>query len=233
MITIDCIGTGSSGNAYLVKYGDGMILLDAGLPLDVIQRATGYRLMKMDAAFITHEHGDHAKSVRDLIRRGIHTYMSCGTAEALNVIGHPMVECFNECGRYYNLNESVRWGMFRVDHDAKEPVGYIFHFPGTNERLAYITDAYECRNVFRGLTHIMIECNFDDETMIDSDINEARKKRTVDYHMSLEKCLEFLDRNDLSRVKRIYLIHMSDTTANEARIKRKVQQHTGKMVIVF
>lgn len=234
MLDIKCIGTGSSGNAYLVKCNGNQILLDAGLPLTVIQKASGYNLMAIDAAFITHEHGDHSKSVRDLIKRGIRTYMSLGTAEALKVGWHPMVECFHACGRYYQLGHTpIKWGMFHVDHDAEEPVGFVFRFEETGERLVYITDAYECTNVFRGLTHIMIECNFDDDTMKASDIDEARKKRTVDYHMSLEKCLEFLDRQDLSKVKCIYLLHMSDTNANEAMIRRNVQKHTGKMVKVF
>lgn len=234
MLSLKCIGTGSSGNAYLVSDGTDQILLDAGLSYKTMQQATGYRMSDVKAAFITHEHGDHSKAVRDLLRYATPTYMSMGTAEALRIVGSPFVECFNECGRYYLLkNTRIRWGMFHVDHDAREPVGFVFRFERTGERLVYITDTYDCKNVFRGLTHIMIECNFDDETMIESNINEARKKRTLDHHMSLEKCLDFLDLQDLSHVKVIYLIHMSDTTANQDRIKKAVQEYTGCHVVVL
>lgn len=231
---VDCIGTGSSGNAYIIRTLNDAILLDAGLPYRVIQQKSGFTMHLIKAAFITHEHGDHAKAVKDLLRNGINTYMSGGTAEALGVDFNPFVDCFHECGRYYPLkNSAIRWGMFHVDHDAEEPVGFVFNFTDTGERLVYITDTYDCPNVFRGLTHIMIECNFDDETMISSSIDDSRKKRVVDHHMSLKKCLEFLGRQDLSRVVVIYLLHMSSDNANEARIRRAVQEATGCHVEVL
>lgn len=55
MITLTTVGTGSKGNAYILRDGNRTILLDAGFQWKGIEKACGYGVI--DAAFITHEHG--------------------------------------------------------------------------------------------------------------------------------------------------------------------------------
>jgi ribonuclease BN (tRNA processing enzyme) len=46
--------------------------------------------------------------------------------------------------------------------------------------------------------------------------------------MSLETCKEFLQANDLSQVKDIALIHLSDSNSDAERFKREDEGLTGK-----
>lgn len=88
MIDVKTIGSGSSGNCYLVNINNTKILLECGLTFKKIQKDLGYRVSELDACLVTHEHMDHAKAVKDLMKAGINCYMTNGTAEALGVKGH-------------------------------------------------------------------------------------------------------------------------------------------------
>lgn len=51
------IGTGSSGNAYYTKADNGeILLLDAGLPIDVIKRGINYEVGSVVGCIVTHKH---------------------------------------------------------------------------------------------------------------------------------------------------------------------------------
>lgn len=49
------VGTGSKGNAYILRDGNWQMLLDAGVPWKGVQKACGYGVL--DCALITHKHG--------------------------------------------------------------------------------------------------------------------------------------------------------------------------------
>lgn len=54
---IEVLGTGSSGNCYLVKIGNATLMLECGLSFKTIQKKLNYKLTReVDACFITHEH---------------------------------------------------------------------------------------------------------------------------------------------------------------------------------
>ena len=50
--------------------------------------------------------------------------------------------------------------------------------------------------------------------------------------MSLQNCIKLLKANDLSKLKEIYLMHLSDKNSNEQMFKRAIQEVTGTTVIV-
>ena len=51
-------------------------------------------------------------------------------------------------------------------------------------------------------------------------------------HMSLQHLVEFLEASDLSRLKQIYLVHLSAENSDEAEMKRQIQRLTGAEVYV-
>jgi phosphoribosyl 1,2-cyclic phosphodiesterase len=99
-------------------------------------------------------------------------------------------------------------------------------------KLLYITDSYYCKYRFKGLNHIMIEANYSKEILNENLYNDNTalpvRDRVVESHMSLETCKEFLQANDLSQVKDIALIHLSDSNSDAERFKREVEGLTGK-----
>ena len=125
---------------------------------------------------------------------------------------------------------------FDVQHDAPEPLGFLFTSVETGEKLLYFTDTYYIKYKFQGLTHIMAECNYDAETLqrsVDAGyIPIELVPRLVKSHMSLEHFLDLLKANDLSKVRQIYLLHLSNNNSDEKRFKEEVQKLTGAEVYV-
>jgi|AntDeeMinimDraft_5_1070356.scaffolds.fasta_scaffold16527_4 phosphoribosyl 1,2-cyclic phosphodiesterase len=55
------------------------------------------------------------------------------------------------------------------------------------------------------------------------------QKKLIDDDLSYQ---DFLRANDLSRVKEIHLLHLSDRNSNAERFKREIQEISGKPVYV-
>lgn len=233
-MNIKCIGSGSKGNAYLVNDGYTTLLIECGVPFKKIQLASKFKTNDIAACLVTHEHKDHCLCVKEMLKRGIETVATSGTWKELNIdpLHTPyatMIKSKVVMMTYGTFNVMA----FDTEHDAAEPCGYLIHSNATNEKLLYLTDSYYCKYKFNDLTDIMIECNYDDESLINSNDNIALRKRVLRSHMSLKNCIEFLKSNDLSRVDCIHLIHLSDRNSDEERMKRKVAEATGKRIEVF
>jgi phosphoribosyl 1,2-cyclic phosphodiesterase len=230
---IKVLASGSSGNAYIVSDGRTTLLLDAGITLKAIQVGTNFTVRKIAGAFITHSHQDHSKAAKDLARYGVNIYTSRGTIEACGLTGHRLhpVKALQEItvGTFKVL-------PFDVEHDAPEPLGFLFVSTATGEKLLYFTDTYFVRYRFNGLTHIMAECNYTqdgiDRSIAAGYIPVEMVPRLVKAHMSLEHLLEMLKANDLRQVRQIYLLHLSANNSEEQRMKEEVQRQTGAEVYV-
>ncbi len=227
---IAALASSSAGNAYLLG-GRSPLLLDCGLSYRELQRATGYKLTGLAGCLITHEHADHSKAAADLMQAGVDCYMSAGTAEALGLNGHRV--------RVVKALEQFTLGAwtvlpFEAIHDAREPLGFLV--AGEGEKILYLTDTAYCPYRFAGLTRIMIECNYSRE-ILDRNIEAGKlhpgmRRRLLRSHMSMDRVLDILAANDLTAVREIILVHLSDGNSDAEEFKRQVQAATGRMVRV-
>lgn len=230
---ITVIASGSSGNTYRVSDGHTALLLDAGIPLKQIQIGLHFQTHNLMGALITHSHGDHVKAAKDLAKHGIDIYTSQGTIDACRLEGHRI--------KRVKALEQVNIGTFAVlpfdvQHDAPEPLGFLLESTITREKLLYFTDTYYLKYTFRGLTHIMGECNYSMEQIEESVrrgyIPEKLVPRLIQSHMSLEHFLDLLRANDFKNVRQIYLLHLSANNSNAEQFKKAVQQLTGCEVYI-
>lgn len=225
---IKSLASGSSGNAYTISDGVTTLLLDAGIPLREIQISTGFKVRGIAGVLVTHEHKDHSKAMKDLARYGVDVYASRGTLEACGLSGHRFHPV--EASKELDVG-TFRVLPFSVEHDAAEPLGFLCTSLTTAEKLLYFTDTYFVRYRFRGLTHIMAECNYTEQgirdSVADGRIPVEMVPRLVRSHMSLEHLLEMLQANDMSTVRQIYLLHLSDNNSEAQRMKEAVQRQTG------
>ena len=228
MMDIKVLASGSSGNCYYVSDGDSPLLIECGLPWKQIQQGIGFRTSELASCLISHEHKDHCKAVRDVMKAGIDCYMSAGTAEALGISGHRLH--IIQARQQFQLGS---WAVlpFETQHDAAEPLGFLLANK-TGEKLLYATDTYYIRYRFRGLTHIAVECNYSLDILranVEAGLVEpALKTRILKSHFSLENVKRFLQANDLSKVQGIWLLHLSDNNSDCERFKREVMELTGK-----
>lgn len=232
-MNIKVIASGSTGNAYRISDGKTSVLLDAGIPIKAIKIALDFHVHDISGCLITHAHGDHAKAAKDLAKAGVNIYTSSGTIEACDLSGHRIkqVAALQE----FNIG-SFAVLPFDVQHDAPEPLGFLLTSRATGEKLLYFTDTYYIKYRFEGLTHIMGECNYSMDLIKKSVQNGYIPvdlvPRLVKSHMSLEHFIDLLKANDLSKVKQIYLLHLSNNNSDANRFKEEVQKVTGTEVYV-
>ena len=162
---------------------------------------------------------------------GIDVYASRGTIDALGLKGHRLhpIQALQGFGI-----DSWRILPFDILHDAAEPLGFVCI--SGDERLLFATDTAYVKYVVDGLTHICIECNYDEETLsenvVQGKIDPALRQRIVENHMSLDRVKAMLFANDLSNVEEIWLLHLSNENAEAERVRREIFWLTGRKVYV-
>ncbi len=181
------LGSGSSGNATVVQARCGTqlvhLLVDCGLGIRELDKrlgAAGMMAEQVDAIFITHEHGDHIGSARQLaLRERIPVWMSAGTYAA---IGEPD---FDGLLRLARDGEPIELGAlqvrpFTVPHDAREPLQLTC--TDGDVRLGVLTDlghaTAHVQQELMGCATVLLECNHD-EAMLQAGAYPAFLKRRV------------------------------------------------------
>lgn len=224
------IGTGSSGNAYLLENGEEALLIECGVNIKDIKAALNFNLKKLVGCIVTHEHGDHSKSVKELMAAGINVYATSGTHKALGTYTHHRASIL-KLHTSFNLS-SFKIMAFDVLHDAVEPCGFLINHPETGNVL-FMTDLVFSGYTFKDLNNIIIEANYEEgiarRKLTDM---EFLRNRIIKSHMSLDTCVKTLNANDLSSVNNIVLIHLSDSNSDEALFRTTIEAATGKNVTI-
>lgn len=224
------LASGSAGNCYLMETASEVLIIEVGLRFETIKQALNFNLRNVVGAIISHEHLDHCKGVRAALLAGIDCYMSPGTAEALNMQHHRIKHI--QHGNVATLG-NFQIMAFNVKHDCNEPLGFLIKHPESGVT-CFITDSYYCEFNFPGLNNIIVEANYCPEIIkqrCDSgSLHSFLKDRTIQSHMSIETCKEFLRSNDISKVINVLLVHLSDSNSNAESFKQQIQQQTAKIV---
>lgn len=228
---IKILASGSDGNACRISDGATQILLDAGISMRELRRGLDFSVCSLSACLITHLHGDHCKAAGDVLRAGVPIYTGQATIDACGLCGHNVhvvkpLEPFT-VGTLTIL-------PFDVEHDVPDALGFAIKSAVTGEKILYFTDTFYIKYRFNGITHILGECNYA-EDIIEENVSsgyvaDKLAPRIVKSHMSLANFIEFLKANDKSKLKAVYLLHLSSANADPARFCDEVRRVTGTEV---
>lgn len=221
MTTIKTISSSSSANGYILESGGQSLILELGC------RMMDYTLEIKDAfntiigCCASHAHIDHLNksTAKEFIRRGIPVFVGEKVYEELLKDGSirgikplPMAQ------KTFIGGFTVQ--PFEVAHNVPN-YGFLIVTP-TKERIVFVTDAMACPYNFKDIDCIMVECNHDDDTLIDNFVNSEQSRSHPENHMGLEDCIDFCKRNVSLSTKQIILIHMSHTNINEVYAMKQV-----------
>lgn len=222
---LEAFYSSSQGNLYRLTDGESSILIECGVPIRQIREALGFDL-SVDGCLVSHAHADHSRASADIMRAGIDVFCSIETSDALGLSGHRL--------KTLKPMAPVSIGGLKVmpfptEHDCPGSLGFLI--AGPTGKLLFATDTYFIRPMFRGLHIIAIECNFSKETL-DPNIDPAVKHRLLRSHMSLETCETFLAAQDLTNLREIWLLHLSDDNSNAGMFRSRIERLFGKPVYV-
>lgn len=223
------IGTGSSGNCYIVQAGRSNLMLDAGMRMQDIRRSMP-RPSSIAGCLVTHEHMDHAKSAYDIAALGIPVAMSNGTFEAIKK-EHSPIRFKLACELIPITLDDFTVLPFKTQHDAREPLGFLIRHNPTNETILYATDTFYLAYTFPGVNYWIVECNYVDEIINqkadDGELSSSLRNRLRRSHLSLRRLKDALMANDLSKTRSIILIHLSDQRSDEDVMVESIKETTG------
>lgn len=221
---IDVLNSGSSGNCYLLKTNNEILILDAGVKLKEILQYLNFSLEKVVGCVVTHEHNDHILSVKDLLKNGI-------KVAANERIFSNEKSSFKIKMKHGKL---IKLGGFTIySFDLKHDVPCLGYFIAHKEigKLAYITDTMSCNYSFKDINYFLIECNYCDEVLEENIANflveKNMKERLMTTHMEISTTIKTIKNNDLSKLKSIILCHLSKKNSCEKIIKERIKKEIG------
>ncbi|SMC17294.1 Phosphoribosyl 1,2-cyclic phosphodiesterase [Clostridium acidisoli DSM 12555] len=227
------LGSGSSGNCYVLQNEKETLIIECGLPYKTILKGLNFNLISVVGCLVTHEHKDHSKAISEVLNNGIDVYTSQGTMK--EYLQQEYALNMNYRFKLIKSREQFNIGNFivlpfKVQHDVAEPLGFLIHHKEFG-KLLFITDSYYCQYEFNGLIHIMIECNYSSEILENNFkkgvTHNSLRDRLLKSHFSLEHVKEFLKETDLRQVKEITLLHLSDSNSNDLEFKEEIEKLTG------
>lgn len=225
MMQLHVIASGSKANSYLLETSSGTIILEAGVPIKKVLHALDFNLKNVIGCFVTHEHGDHAKYVKEYLENGINVYMSNGTKETLN-LRYAQVIPTGKRKVFKNISVAV----FETEHDATEPIGFLINDVFTDEKLIFATDTYYVRYKFKDIDYILVECNYAFDILDDNIeagiIRHERLNRLRSSHFELGNVKEFISANNSKHLKNVVLLHLSAQNSDKERFKREIEAIT-------
>lgn len=230
IVDVKSLASGSSGNCYVLDDGNSMVMIEIGIPWKKIQQLLNFKTSRITFAISGHRHHDHSGYIKDALKAGIDVYTLQDVVDAYSLSGH-RIHAIKPHERF----QVGLWKVlpFDVEHDV-EALGFLI--ANGDERLLYLTDSPYTTYRFDGLTHIMVECNFQADLLTNNILSGALPsvvgRRVRRSHFSLENVIAFLKANNLSKCREIHLLHLSSGNSDEEVMKKEIQEVTGIPVYI-
>ena len=208
-----CLASSSAGNCYYVERVNlppVKLMLEVGIPFKEIMYKglnQGIKMSEIDAAVVTHGHGDHCCAAKDFVSHRIPFYANEDVLSKCG--GNPKNRLVHNEMRY--LAKDTLIIPLNVEHDAPNSLGFVICTD--KETLLFVND---CKFFKADLSDYKNDYQ-----------NIARYERLFDSHMSLAHCRDHLKKLNLSQCKAIFLMHLSDRHANENKFKETIFEATG------
>ena len=210
------LGSGSSGNATVIRIKDTVLLVDTGFSAKAITErlaTLGLTPSDLTAILISHEHSDHIKGLSVLARKHeLPVYLTRGSYKRLKDKNLPTVEFIHPHGSFCVGDAKIT--PFPVPHDAAEPCQYIIG--DGKRRVAIATDmGFATEYVFEQLTGVdalLLEANYDEAMLMGGSYPWALRKRIDgNYgHLSNDQSARLAAAVEHTGLQKLCLGHLSE-----------------------
>jgi phosphoribosyl 1,2-cyclic phosphodiesterase len=235
-VRVVSLGSGSSGNALLVRAGSTTVLVDAGFGPRILAsrlRQAGVAASEIGAILITHEHSDHSCGAVAFAAR--HRIPLVGDPRTLDAVRDqtkgPSAPLASTCERHeLPVGRTTKLGdleirSFPTSHDAVAPCGYRLATGAWS--VCFATDTGEAGvamiEAMRGAHLLVIESNHDTDRLVKGPYPWPLKRRILSPtgHLSNQQTaralLDVLD--DGPRWVRLAHLSRTNNTPDLARVQ--------------
>lgn len=215
------LGSGSSGNCYLLDDGKEILIIEAGVPFAEVKEAIDFQTSRIVGVLSSHSHMDH--------RKYLHEYEEAG----IPVVKRNQIVTLDYS--YVAADDRYSFGNYKVMafpcvHDVPCYGYVIFHMK--MGRLVFVTDTEYIKYRFPSVNHIMVEANYAqdiiDENVNDGVIPESLRKRIMKSHTSLETAKGIVKANKNPMLRNVVLLHLSGHNSDRKRFVSEVQEIAGE-----
>lgn len=228
MLAFEAIASGSGGNLYRVtSEGHAPLLIEAGVPYKRLQRALRFQVTSLAGVLVSHEHGDHARAVPDVLKAGVRVFASPETGDALGVSSHHNFVRIHDGEQFQVRDWVVR--PFALVHDVP-CLGFLIA-DKRGEKLLYVSDTAYCPVNAAGVSVFALEANYSrgilDRLVEQGTLDHHHAARVIRNHLSLEHAAQLLAASDLTKCREVHLLHLSGSNASAPDFKAQIERLTG------
>ena len=212
---IAVIGSGSSGNGYLIKTKTSQLLIECGMRSRDMLKMANFNVVNVAGAICSHVHKDHVGYLKEYRKYGFPIYMtseSCGLTDGVVKMRR----------MHRHMIGEFQVIPFAVPHNGTECDGFLINHPDFGN-LLFITDAEMCPYDFSKvcINHALVECNYSKDFV---DREDAKSSHVFLGHMEFETCRRLARHIYSPGLKSFGLIHLSNGNADAEMFRRIIQE---------
>lgn len=217
------LGSSSAGNCYILSNKEEVLLLEAGLPYNDIAKALDFDFSSVVGCLVSHRHGDHSKTLPKLDGM-IDIYCGEDVAKAKSLRSYRPLK---------HLKQFKVGGFIVLPFDAIHDVPCFGFFIKHEDmgKLVFITDSAYSDYRFKGIDHLMVECNYDADSLgyaVENGITPRfQVNRLLETHMELEETMNVIRNNKDEGLKNVMLLHLSARNSSEDTMVDRIQGELG------
>lgn len=228
------LGSGSKGNAYLVRENEDALLIDCGLNWKTFSARLGEEKATFHGVLLTHSHVDHVQGLKLFLKHHpeVSVFANAMTAETVERdcgLEDSAFCCF-ENGQVFEAGPFAVH-PFSIPHDTSDPVGYLVrgndatYFHGTD--IGSPLDSIGVKLAQADLA--TLESNHDPVLLHNSGRSPSLIQRIYGPrgHLSNDQAAELVRRFASPKLKALALAHLS-RDCNTPHLAEKVMRETLK-----
>lgn len=240
MLSIASLNSGSNGNCYYIGNNCEGVLIDAGLSsreTDRRMKRLGLNPTQLRGIFITHEHSDHIKGLRSLVKKyKLPVYVTTKTLE------YGRLKVKDPYLHHFDPFVPVRIGglsiiAFPKFHDACDPHSFIVSFNHVN--VGIFTDTGSpCKNLihhFKQCHAAFLESNYDERMLELGSYPYPLKNRIRGGHghLSNRQALQLFMEYRPPFMSHLFLSHLSENNNRPEIVQNLFGSCAGRTEIVI
>lgn len=237
---VTALNSGSNGNCYYVGNDDEAVLIDVGISCREVERRMkrlNLPLDKVKALFISHEHADHCRGIKVLIKKyNFPVYITLGTLQRTDLNPEsPLINIIFPDQPVTIGNLSVT--AFPKFHDANDPQSFVIKYKEVC--VGVFTDiGFPCQHVikhFKCCHAVFLEANYDDHMLQTGNYPYHLKRRITSGkgHLSNKQALELFLEHKPGFMSHIFLSHISKENNSLSLVYDLFQSNAGAVKIVL